>query len=340
MRHVHASLQTSPKPASAVVSAHGFTPARVCRKVRRLKGFERGAMPGISHASAGDAIACTSNDSVKNLTSCISEGSTCDETAPAGAACAGEAGPGSHTGVAGGGLPGTREGLEGVAILGSGDGIEVDGALDSIKGLDEEAASDTHEGEQGEEAGSADDCVDLSAEFEPKRLASHRTLLLRLARRRVRNEAWAEDAVQETLIAAYTHRKTFRGRSTVRSWLRGILDHKIHDRFREECRYTNVEWMDSPVEDHENQLEWSNRCGVHRSQLGEDPMRIYERRQILREVSEVMNTLTPGIREAFTLQVVEDRPAGEVAERLGISENNCWIRVHRARKRLASIAER
>ncbi|MFM9040563.1 MAG: sigma factor-like helix-turn-helix DNA-binding protein [Betaproteobacteria bacterium] len=34
------------------------------------------------------------------------------------------------------------------------------------------------------------------------------------------------------------------------------------------------------------------------------------------------------------MQVVEDRPTLEVANRLGISENNCWIRVHRARKRL------
>jgi RNA polymerase sigma-70 factor (ECF subfamily) len=252
----------------------------------------------------------------------------------------GEAAFGSHDGLEGEAMAGARDGLDGEAMAGTPDSIEVDEAFDIVSSLGDAGAHKTHEGEQSEEGGPADDRVDLSAEFEPKRLASHRTLLLRLARRRVRNEAWAEDAVQETLIAAYTHRKSFRGRSTVRSWLRGILDHKIHDRFREECRYTNVEWMDSPVEDHENQLEWSNRCGVHRSQLGEDPMRISERRQILREVSEVMKTLTPGIREAFTLQVVEDRPAGEVAERLGISENNCWIRVHRARKRLASIGER
>jgi len=328
MRKVHASVQTSLKPASLAASAHGFTPARVCRKARRLKECEPGAIPHIGNDPAKHAIACVSEDTAGYAMSRVRGGSAGDAIPGAGAASVTQAAFGPHGG------------LEGEATAGTCEGIEVDGAFDNVQSPEDAGACKSNEGEQSEEVGTAGDCVDLSAEFEPKRLASHRTLLLRLARRRVRNEAWAEDAVQETLIAAYTHRKTFRGRSTVRSWLRGILDHKIHDRFREECRYTNVEWMDSPVEDHENQLEWSNRCGVHRSQLGEDPMRIYERRQILREVSEVMNTLTPGIREAFTLQVVEDRPAGEVAERLGISENNCWIRVHRARKRLASIGER
>ena len=182
--------------------------------------------------------------------------------------------------------------------------------------------------------------IDLSAEFEPKRMAAHRYLLLRLARRRVRNAAWAEDAVQDTLLAAYAHRHSFRGRSTVRSWLRGILDHKINDRFREECRYTSADWADSPSEAQEEQLEWSKSCGVHGSPIGEDPLEIYERRQILSKVAEAVEALPTGMREAFRLHVVEERSAEEVAERLGISENNCWIRVHRARKRLVVAGKR
>jgi len=181
---------------------------------------------------------------------------------------------------------------------------------------------------------------DLSAEFEPKRMAVHRSQLLRLARRRVHNLAWAEDAVQDTLLAAYLNQKTFRGRGSVRSWLRGILEHKIHDRFREECRYTGADWLDDSGESQEDEAEWSRRGGAYRPQLGEDPMRICERRQTLREVSEAIETLPQGMRDAFTLQVLEDRPTEEVVERLGISENNCWIRVHRARKRLSALNER
>ncbi|NCV56632.1 MAG: RNA polymerase sigma factor, partial [Betaproteobacteria bacterium] len=180
--------------------------------------------------------------------------------------------------------------------------------------------------------------VDISHEFVPTRLAEHRKALMRMARLRVRSHEWAEDAVQEALIAAYQSRGSYRGRGSVRSWLRGILDHKIHDRFRAECHYTQADWIDDESASAEEQLDWAARCGVMGLRAHEDPMEICSRRQRLQRVAQGLNDMAPGMREAFMLQVVEDRPSVEVADRLGISENNCWIRVHRARKKL--IAQR
>ncbi|NDG35951.1 MAG: RNA polymerase sigma factor [Betaproteobacteria bacterium] len=176
--------------------------------------------------------------------------------------------------------------------------------------------------------------VDISHEFVPTRLAEHRKALMRMARLRVRSHEWAEDAVQEALIAAYQSRGSYRGRGSVRSWLRGILDHKIHDRFRAECHYTQADWIDDESASAEEQLDWAARCGVMGLRAHEDPMEICSRRQRLQRVAQGLNDMAPGMREAFMLQVVEDRPSVEVADRLGISENNCWIRVHRARKKL------
>jgi RNA polymerase sigma-70 factor (ECF subfamily) len=45
--------------------------------------------------------------------------------------------------------------------------------------------------------------------------------------------------------------------------------------------------------------------------------------------------LPESLRQVFMLQVVEGLPTAEVCRRLGISEANCWVRLHRARKRLA-----
>jgi len=176
--------------------------------------------------------------------------------------------------------------------------------------------------------------VDISHEFYPARLEEHRKALMRMARLRVRSHEWAEDAVQEALIAAYQSRASYRGRGSVRSWLRGILDHKIHDRFRAECHYTHADWIDDDSASAEEQLDWAARCGVMGVRAHEDPMEICSRRQRLNRVAKGLSEMAPGMREAFVLQVVEDRPSLEVANRLGISENNCWIRVHRARKRL------
>lgn len=176
--------------------------------------------------------------------------------------------------------------------------------------------------------------VDISHEFYPARLEEHRKALMRMARLRVRSHEWAEDAVQEALIAAYQSRASYRGRGSVRSWLRGILDHKIHDRFRAECHYTHADWIDDDSASAEEQLDWAARCGVMGMRAHEDPMEICSRRQRLNRVAKGLSEMAPGMREAFVMQVVEDRPSLEVANRLGISENNCWIRVHRARKRL------
>ena len=176
--------------------------------------------------------------------------------------------------------------------------------------------------------------VDISHEFYPARLEEHRKALMRMARLRVRSHEWAEDAVQEALIAAYQSRASYKGRGSVRSWLRGILDHKIHDRFRAECHYTQADWIDDDASSAEEQLDWAARCGVMGDRASEDPMEICSRRQRLSRVAKTLSDMAPGMREAFILQVVEDRPSLEVANRLGISENNCWIRVHRARKKL------
>ena len=63
-------------------------------------------------------------------------------------------------------------------------------------------------------------------------LVAHRGYLLRFARLQLRNETWAEDAVSETLLAALAKPQSFEGRAQLRTWLTGILKHKIIDAMR------------------------------------------------------------------------------------------------------------
>src|SRR6185312_5606670 len=67
-------------------------------------------------------------------------------------------------------------------------------------------------------------------------LDAHRRYLLRVARLQLRDGDLAEDVVQETLVAALAGRQGFSGRSTVRTWLTGILKHKIVDAIRQKQR--------------------------------------------------------------------------------------------------------
>src|SRR5262245_45727639 len=70
------------------------------------------------------------------------------------------------------------------------------------------------------------------------RVESERAYLLRYATLQLRDSAAAEDAVQETLLAALAGEASFGGRSNRRTWLTGILKHKIVDAIRRMSRET------------------------------------------------------------------------------------------------------
>src|SRR5687768_15079156 len=68
------------------------------------------------------------------------------------------------------------------------------------------------------------------------RVEAERPYLLRYATLQLRDAAAAEDAVQETLLAALAGEANFAGRSNLRTWLTGILKHKIVDSIRRQAR--------------------------------------------------------------------------------------------------------
>src|SRR5215831_4185186 len=69
-------------------------------------------------------------------------------------------------------------------------------------------------------------------------IEAERAYLLRYASLQLRDRAAAEDAVQETLVAALAGEASFGGRSNLRTWLTGILKHKIVDTIRKSSRET------------------------------------------------------------------------------------------------------
>ena len=69
-----------------------------------------------------------------------------------------------------------------------------------------------------------------------EQLVEHRVYLMRFARLQLRNDAWAEDVVSETLLAALSKPHTFGNRSQLKTWLVGILKHKVLDLIRSNAR--------------------------------------------------------------------------------------------------------
>ncbi len=169
----------------------------------------------------------------------------------------------------------------------------------------------------------------------PADLAAHRGAMLRFARRRIRDENLAEDAVQDALLAALSNLGSFQGQSALRTWLIGILNHKIQDAFRRESRYLPAA---DNARDDETPDDGLDRLAYGQTgQLGDvdDPAQRVAGARLLDALLGEIEALPGTLREVFVLQVLEGRDTAEVCRRLGITEANCWVRLHRARRRLA-----
>jgi RNA polymerase sigma-70 factor (ECF subfamily) len=148
-------------------------------------------------------------------------------------------------------------------------------------------------------------------------VAAQRVYLMRVALGRLRDSTRAEDAVQETLLAALRAGQSFDGRSKLRTWLTGILLHKIYDCFRAGTRdeiFTELT-DDAPA-------AWG------------DPERSLDSKQSWAAFVAAIEALPPRQARAFILRELEGQATGEICEALGVSAENLWVLLFRARAAL------
>ena len=162
---------------------------------------------------------------------------------------------------------------------------------------------------------------------------THADYLFNFAIGQVRDTGVAEDLVQETFLAALKSQNDFSGRSSERTWLVGILRHKICDHLRKTCRERAVRVDPTPANSAESWEEaalWMHDVAAE-SQL---PSRRIELAEFRANLELALGQLPPRIAQVFQLYEVEERSNREVCEQLNISESNLWVMLHRGRKQL------
>ncbi len=165
----------------------------------------------------------------------------------------------------------------------------------------------------------------MTAAHRAEDLVQYRPKLVRFARSRLVNAAHAEDAVQETLLAAIENIGTFTGGSSLYSWLTGILKHKIVDCVRRSVR---DQWHE--MDNDGTPLESD---GSHFSSY-DDPEKALERRRRLEELERCICQLPGRTGEAFFLRAVMGLNTVETCRALAVSKSNCAVMLHRARSRI------
>ncbi len=166
-------------------------------------------------------------------------------------------------------------------------------------------------------------------------LTAHGDYLFNLAVGQLRDPLVAEDVVQETFLAALKARDRFSGRSSDRTWLVGILRHKIYDHLRKVCRErpvrsTGGERERQEQESWDDSLLWAHEVAAECV----EPSRRMELAEFRDALETALGKLPPRIAQVFQMYEVEERPNREVCDKLKISESNLWVMLHRARKQL------
>ena len=156
-------------------------------------------------------------------------------------------------------------------------------------------------------------------------MVGYRGYLVRFAQRRLHDPLLAEDVVHDVFEAVLSGRAVFAGRAALRSWLTGILKHKIVDVVRQRA---GTDSLDAHADGESPALD--PICPQPQ------PEQWAEQRERLSHTLSRIEALPPSLREVMQLRVLQDQTAQAVCEQLAISEENLFVRLHRARKQLLS----
>jgi RNA polymerase sigma-70 factor (ECF subfamily) len=148
--------------------------------------------------------------------------------------------------------------------------------------------------------------------------------LYRIARSILRNDAEAEDAVQEGYLRAFTHLDGFRGESSLSTWLSRIIMNEALGRLR--ARRPTVELTAETQESAAQIIPFPN------ASASDDPEKTMAQRELLRLVEQATNALPEDFRIVFVTRVIEGMSVEDTAELLGIKPETVKTRLHRARK--------
>jgi RNA polymerase sigma-70 factor (ECF subfamily) len=155
----------------------------------------------------------------------------------------------------------------------------------------------------------------------------------------LRDAVSAEDVVQETLLAALSAQRDFRGDAAERTWLIGILRHKLADHLRKRCRELPLsadEEGDAVVDGlFVANGHWKRAPGAWQADAGA----LADQREFWAVFNSCREALPARQAAVFTLRLLEEREAEDVCQELGVSATNLCVLLHRARLRLRECLE-
>ena len=180
----------------------------------------------------------------------------------------------------------------------------------------------------------------IPTDFE-QQLVEQRSYLMRFACLQLRNDAWAEDAVSETILAALAKPQAFGARSQLKTWLVGILKHKIIDSMRQRQREVTLD--SGSDDDSADPLEhMAFKADGHFAEKPTDwgnPEQDLKSRQFMAIMDACTQKLPAVQGRLFLMREWLEMSSEEICKELGLTSTNLYVQLHRARLRLRECLE-
>jgi RNA polymerase sigma-70 factor (ECF subfamily) len=186
---------------------------------------------------------------------------------------------------------------------------------------------------------------DIAAqEPDPDRwLQEYGDALFRYALRRLHNTAQAEDVVQEALLAAFQARASYSARASEKTWLTGILKHKIIDFIRKQVRESTVDDInalsDAAADGGIDALFDARGQWIHPPQDWGNPDKVLRNHQFIEVFGHCLERLKPAHAQIFSLKELVGYSIDEICKELDITATNCSVMLYRARMGLRRCLE-
>jgi RNA polymerase sigma-70 factor, ECF subfamily len=152
-------------------------------------------------------------------------------------------------------------------------------------------------------------------------------LLFRTARSILKDDAEAQDAVQEAWLSAFTALHSFRGDSKLGTWLVRIV---INQALQQQRRLGRLVVWDDDALMEESAMAFTTP-GITVSGAPESPEQAAARHELRRELEDAIDLLPPIYRCVFMLRAVDDLSVEETADALQVSQDVVKTRYLRAR---------
>lgn len=181
-------------------------------------------------------------------------------------------------------------------------------------------------------------------ESDPARwLQEYGDVLFGYALKRLHHTAQAEDAVQETLLAALKAHASYAGRASEKTWLIGILKHKIIDLIRKQARETTVDDIhalsDLSTENSIDELFDERGHWIQPPQDWGNPEKMLHNQQFMEFFRRCLERLKPAHAQIFSLKELAGQTIEEICNELDVTATNCSVMLYRARMSLRRCLE-